>query len=162
MGLSPNASALISVVTVLSLLQVIAIIYLLVRQHRILKRFRALLKGSPSHNLEDLLVSQGAELDSLKTQVKSLTDDLEAHGTAALRHIQGVGVVRFNAFADTGSDLSFAIALLDAHHNGVVLSSLYARSESRIYAKPVQNGKSTYALSDEEKEAIVKAGAAGP
>ena len=71
--------------------------------------------------------------------------------------LQKVGVVRYNAFDDVGSDLSFALAILDNYNNGYVLNGIYARENSNIYAKPVENGKSTYILSVEEKEAIEKA-----
>jgi hypothetical protein len=52
---------------------------------------------------------------------------------------------------------SFAVALLDEEANGVVLSTLYARNHVGVYAKPLQNGTSTYELSEEEKEAIERA-----
>ena len=71
--------------------------------------------------------------------------------------IQKVGIVRYSAFKDTGSDLSFALALLDEKNNGVVLNGIYSREMSNIYAKPVENGKSTYTISKEEEEAIKKA-----
>ena len=70
--------------------------------------------------------------------------------------LQKVGVVRYNAFDDVGSDLSFALAILDDKNNGYVLNGIYARDNSNIYAKPVENGKSSYVLSEEEKEAIYK------
>ena len=68
-----------------------------------------------------------------------------------------MGVVRFNPFADTGGDQSFAIALLDAEGNGLVLSSLHSRADTRIFAKQVQAGRSRHQLSDEEQDAIRKA-----
>lgn len=68
--------------------------------------------------------------------------------------IQKMGIVRYNAFKDTGSDLSFTLALLDKYNNGVVLNGIYARDSSNIYAKPIENGESKYVLSNEEKEAI--------
>ncbi len=68
-----------------------------------------------------------------------------------------VGIVRYNAFQDTGSDLSFALALLDEKNNGVVLNGIYSREMSNIYAKPVENGKSKYTISEEENLAIEKA-----
>jgi len=68
--------------------------------------------------------------------------------------IQKVGLVRYNAFRDVGSDLSFAIALLDRDDNGVVFNGLYGSDSSNIYAKPIRNGKSQYQLSEEEKYAI--------
>ncbi len=71
--------------------------------------------------------------------------------------LQKVGVVKYNAFDDVGSDLSFALAILDDKNNGYVLNGIYARDNSNIYAKPVENGKSSYVLSEEEKEAIYKA-----
>lgn len=68
--------------------------------------------------------------------------------------IQKIGLVRYNAFKDVGSDLSFAVALLDREDNGVVLNGLYGSDSSNIYAKPIKNGKSSYQLSEEEKYAI--------
>ena len=71
--------------------------------------------------------------------------------------LQRVGVVRFNAFEDVGSELSFALAVLNDNGNGFVLSSLYGRSETRTFVKPVREGKSDYQLSGEEIAAIKKA-----
>lgn len=66
-------------------------------------------------------------------------------------------VVRFDAFPDVGGKQSFALAMLDRNMNGVVITSLYGRSESRIYAKEIIDGESSHSLSDEEKEALSKA-----
>ena len=68
--------------------------------------------------------------------------------------IQKIGLVRYNAFKDVGSDLSFAIAMLDRNDNGVILNGLYGSESSNIYAKPVKNGISKYQLSEEEKTAL--------
>jgi len=65
--------------------------------------------------------------------------------------------VRFNPFEDVGGDQSFAIALLDQHGNGLVLSSLHNRAETRVYAKPIQAGRSEYTLSAEEQQALAQA-----
>ena len=86
----------------------------------------------------------------IATYVKNLDEDLT-------KCIQKVGIVRYNAFKDTGSDLSFALALLDEKNNGVVLNGIYSREMSNIYAKPVENGKSNYTVSEEETQAIQKA-----
>lgn len=71
--------------------------------------------------------------------------------------IQKVGMVRYSAFKDTGSDLSFAVAMLDENNDGVVFNGIYSREMSNIYAKPVKNGVSEYTLSEEEKDAIRRA-----
>ena len=71
--------------------------------------------------------------------------------------IQKVGIYRYNAYKDTGSELSFTLALLDEKNNGVVLNGIYSREMSNIYAKPVENGNSTYKITEEEREAIKRA-----
>lgn len=67
---------------------------------------------------------------------------------------QKVGVVRYNAFENVGSDLSFAIALLDANDDGFVINGVYSRDGSCTYAKPITNGETKYVLSAEEMQAI--------
>lgn len=71
--------------------------------------------------------------------------------------LQKIGIVRYNAFKDTGSDLSFALAILNEENTGIVLNGIYSREVSNIYAKPIEKGSSKYTLSEEEKEAIQKA-----
>jgi hypothetical protein len=72
--------------------------------------------------------------------------------------VQGIGVVRFNPFVSgQGGNQSFAAAFIDENGSGVVFSTLYARDRVGVYAKPIENGGSTFELSDEEKEAVHKA-----
>lgn len=71
--------------------------------------------------------------------------------------IQKVGFVRYNAFGDMGSELSFSIAFLDNFLNGFILTSIYGREHSTCYAKPIKDGKSIYPLSAEEIQAIDRA-----
>ncbi len=73
-------------------------------------------------------------------------------------HIQKVGLVRFNPFADTGGDQSFTLALLSGKDSGFVISSLHSRDSTRLYAKPIKKGKASgYELSTEEEQAIKRA-----
>lgn len=109
------------------------------------------------NNIEEMLksyITRVEKVDERNSEVieyyKSLDNNL---GNA----IQKIGLVRYNAFRDTGSDLSFALALLDRTNSGIVLNGIYARDCSNIYAKPIENGKSKYILSNEEKEALEKA-----
>lgn len=90
------------------------------------------------------------EFAELKKKVKEISEQNKAC-------IQKVGIVRYNPFSDTGSDQSFSIALLDSDNNGMVITSLYSRDGNRVYAKPVNNAKSEYSLSEEENKAIKKA-----
>jgi len=81
-------------------------------------------------------------------------NELERIGRVA---VQKVGFLRFNPFADTGGDQSFAAALLDRDDNGFVISSLYARTGVRVYAKEIANGRSKHPLSDEEETVLQRA-----
>jgi len=94
-------------------------------------------------NLEDSASKISQELAELKNNNK--------------KNLQKVGMVRFNPFKEGGGDQSFSIAVLDALNNGFVITSLYSNAINRVYAKPITNGASSYALSQEEKEAIGKA-----
>jgi hypothetical protein len=71
--------------------------------------------------------------------------------------VRRVALLRYDAFEDVGGRLSFSCAMLDEHGTGVVLTSINGRQETRVYAKPVAVGTSTYNLSAEEEEAIRQA-----
>jgi hypothetical protein len=90
----------------------------------------------------------------LPTDVRGLRAEVEAlrqENSEALRHLS---VVRYDAFGDMGGHLSWSAALLDDNGNGLVLSSIHGRSESRTYAKNVTEWSSDQTLSPEEDEAI--------
>lgn len=73
-------------------------------------------------------------------------------------HFQKIGIVRFNPFSDTGGSQSFTMALLDKEDNGVVMTSLYARTGNRWYIKSIKDGSGKdVELSREEKAAIKQA-----
>lgn len=142
------------------ILSVIAIAFslaFLIRQNRLLRRYRHLLAGEAKLNLEELLLQQEESLNRLTAKLTENSSRLFRIEEEAQLHFQKSGIVRYSAFSDIGSDLSFSVALLDGKNSGVVLSSLYGRSESRVYAKPVRHGVSTYQLSDEEQQAIRRA-----
>ncbi len=109
------------------------------------------------NNIEDMLKSYIIEVDKVKQKNNEIVGYCKNLDKNLKLCTQKIGIVRYNAFKDTGSDLSFALAILDAYNNGVVLNGIYARESSNIYAKPIENGESKYILSNEEKEAIDKA-----
>ena len=94
---------------------------------------------------------------SLERNFEKLSEDLENLKKESKFSIQKVGIVRFNPFAEVGSDQSFSIALLDGKNSGIVITSLYSREGNRVYGKPIKNGQSQYSLSKEERKAIEKA-----
>jgi Protein of unknown function (DUF4446) len=122
------------------------------------------LTGEQRLTLEDLVTELGnrvsvtqARLDRLSDGHNKLGEEVAALTGESRYSLQRVGLVRFNPFADTGGDQSFAVAVLDRLGNGFVFSSLHGRGGSRFYAKPLKNGLSSYQLSDEEVEAVKSA-----
>lgn len=96
-------------------------------------------------------------VDELEKNIQELSGDMKVFKEFMKSAVTNVGIVRFNTFHETGSDQSFSVALLDQRSSGVVISSHFFKEYNRVYAKPVKNGISEYALSDEEKEAIAQA-----
>ncbi len=71
--------------------------------------------------------------------------------------IQRIGVVRFNPYHDTGGEYSFSVALVDENGTGLLLTGLYHRDQSRVYAKEIRGWTSESDLMEEEAEAIARA-----
>jgi hypothetical protein len=126
------------------------------------RRLQRVLPGGESTSLDQILEQQLHRVDSLSQRHDALNKLHHELETITQRAIQKVGVVRYNPFADSGGDQSFAIALLDAEGTGIVVSSLHSRTDTRVFAKAVKSGRSTYPLSDEEQDAIKKALAPSP
>lgn len=124
------------------------------------KRYDAFMADGNGASLETVLNALNSEVRDVRKEISDNRKHIKEISDILGTTVRGIGVVRFNAFQDTGSDLSFAVALLDADKSGVVVSSIYGREESRTYAKPVLKGQSAYQLSGEELEAIKKAEAA--
>lgn len=148
---------LLSLSLLLSLTALVVAALLVRRQRRLLDQYRVLLANGSPQDLEALLLGQATQIERLDAHLHRITTQVATNEELARRNIQRVGMLRYNAFPDTGSDQSFSVALLDMEGTGLVLTSLYGRTETRTYAKPIQGGKSTYPLSDEETGAIKQA-----
>jgi hypothetical protein len=77
-----------------------------------------------------------------------------SRGTVDPRALRDLAVVRYDALSEMSGQLSFSVALLNALGDGVVLSSINGRSETRTYAKIVRSGSGTQPLSPEEEHAV--------
>ena len=120
-------------------------------------RLTGITRGSEGRSLEGVL---DEHLDKVVEMSRQLADVVERTAIlegAQRKAFQRVGLVRYNPFEETGGNQSFALALLDATGDGWVLSSLHARSGTRVYAKAIQGGRSDAGLSAEESAAITQA-----
>lgn len=109
------------------------------------------------NNIQETIENYIKKIEEVQQENNELKNYLKQIDSTLALSIQKVGLVRYNAFKDTGSDLSFTLALLNEKNTGIVLNGIYSREMSNIYAKPVEQGTSTYTLSEEEKQAIKKA-----
>ena len=153
-----NTDNYIIIVSCLLLVLFIGFCCLLISNYKLNKRYKNFIKKiGNGKNIEDDLkkyMEKIYEVEKNNNEVSNFCKNLDKDLSKC---IQKIGIVRYSAFKDTGSDLSFAVALLDEKDNGVVFNGIYSREMSNIYAKPVEKGNSSYTLSDEEVQAIDKA-----
>lgn len=148
------------IVIVMSLLNILLLLLYIasrVRISSITKKYDRLVEGSRTHSLEGILFEHIDEIRNVKGQIIEVEKRCENIDDRLQFCLQRIGFIRYNAFNDMGSDLSFSIALLDDKLNGFVITSIYGRNESKTYAKPVVKGESSYPLSVEEMQALDRA-----
>jgi uncharacterized protein YlxW (UPF0749 family) len=112
---------------------------------------------SDSKEAVEVLAEHDQAIAQLRYTVRQLVGEQQRQAEAMLSVVRRVGLTRYDAFEDMGGHLSFSAALLDAAGNGVVVTSINGRQDTRCYAKPVRGGASEHNLSMEEEQAIREA-----
>lgn len=123
-------------------------------------RSRALLQlfaEAGAKDLQEVLAKVAADLKEIENKTARINNDVRNLLLNQKACLQRVGLVRFDAFADVGGKQSFALALLDAEDNGLLLTSLFGREGARTYSKPLRAGQSEVPLTEEEKLALKRA-----
>jgi hypothetical protein len=121
------------------------------------EKYNAFVQGCEGINVEELFIKIDRDIRDIRRDLELFQKDLSSIETKLAFAIQKVGFIRYNAFNDMGSELSFSIVLMDNFLNGFVITSIYGRDNSVSYAKPVKEGKSNIPLSAEELIAIERA-----
>lgn len=121
------------------------------------KRYKKFMRGINNKNLEELIIAYLDKIDEVKKESNILREDFSALNNKLKRCIQKTAIIRYRAFEDVGSDLSFSIALLDENNSGAILTGIFGRQESTTYAKPIDKGISRYDLSEEEQQVLDEA-----
>ena len=125
---------------------------------RMVRHYNKLTEATSKTGLKEILETILQTQKGLQGETRDLYKALDEMKQDVRLHIQRVGLVRFNPFSDTGGSQSFTLTLLDGYDNGLVMTSLYARTGHRWYIKDVVSGKGKdLALSKEEQAAIKKA-----
>ena len=145
-------------IIIFNFMLLILLIYNIIKTNKIGKKYKEFMrKIGNGKDLEEDLENYIHRVERVEKQNGEIVQTCNEMSKSLEKCIQKVGVVRYNAFENTGSDLSFALALLDNKDNGIVLNGIFSRESSNLYAKPVISGKSSYSISEEEEKAIEKA-----
>lgn len=143
--------------TVLAIILLISVIVLFKSLSNIEKRYRKFMRGVNNKNLEELIIDYLDKIDEVKDDSQKLSQSYKDLDERIKGCVQKSAIIRYRAFEDVGSDLSFSIALLNDYDDGLIISGLYGRHESTTYAKPIDKGISRYDLSEEEQHVLKEA-----
>jgi uncharacterized protein YlxW (UPF0749 family) len=141
---------------VLALLALLLVFVAILAQRR-LRRTLRVTRGARGNELLLALREHGDDLDVLETAVIDLQARVAAAEDDLALCTRRVAMVHYDAFPDMGGKLSFSLAMLDEQGDGVVLSIINGRSETRVWGKQVIAGSSRQRLSDEESKVLEQA-----
>lgn len=145
---------IIGALFVLIIILFIMIIVVFKSLNRVERKYRKLMRGVDNKNLEQLIIQYLDNVDQSKKETDFMKEKFKEMTSKYKKCIQKFSIIRYRAFEDVGSDLSFSIALLDGDNNGVIITGIYGRDESTTYAKPIDKGMSRYELSREENQVL--------
>jgi hypothetical protein len=154
---SANIGPIVSLVAIVLAILAGVIVVVARRARRLESQLAVLTRGDDGENLADILEAHLDKVYAVARRQDELDDRAVALEARARHTLQGLSLVRFNNFDDTGGNQSFALAVSDPEANGVVISSLHARNQTRVYAKAVARGVAEGALSAEESNALREA-----
>lgn len=121
------------------------------------KFLNLLFPKSDSRNIRKKFEEIVRTIAEFKIKLSNLDNKVEEVKIQNLKHIQKAGLLRFNPYNDTGGNQSFVVCLLNDKGSGIIITSLHARSGTRIFGKEIKLGKSDYQLSKEEEMVLKKA-----
>lgn len=151
------ASFIVIALLIITILLFIIVIALYKAVNKLEKKYRKMMRGSNGKNLEDLINSKIDEIDKSMEMSKESLEKYKEIKEEMKSCVNKIAIMRYKAFEDIGSDLSFSIAILDDYNDGVILTGIYSRQDSTTYAKPVDKGISRYELSEEEEHVLNEA-----
>ncbi len=115
---------------------------------------RRLVRGMQGKRFDEVLRDLLGNMEFLGGRLGRVEVAVEELSRRQKRAVQHLGLVRYNAEQSLGGELSFALALLDASHNGVIVTSLHTLEECRIYLRTVERGRCAHDLNEEEAAAL--------
>jgi hypothetical protein len=153
--LTPTALDVLTITGVaLAALAVVLGLWAHLRIRRLRKDYLLLQGDGDAASFVDVVARKTEEVAALRqdlVQQRQTIGRIQEDLADAIRH---VAVIRYDAFGDLGGRYSFSLALLDDAGDGLVLTSIHGRSDTRTYFKGVRGGTSDDPMSPEELRAI--------
>lgn len=147
----------LAVVGGIALLAFLIVVVLALRLRKLRRGYAIVRGGGDDRDLVQTLSAWGKQMEGIGKRVDDIVATQQKQADVGMLALQHFHLVRYDAFEDMGGRLSFSAALLDDHGDGLVITSINGRTETRTYAKPIRNRQSDHNLSDEEREAIAGA-----
>lgn len=155
--MSPTALTVVAVAALVFSLAALALGWVAHRRHQLVERRYAVLWGEGEADVSTVLAQQARRLATERARIDTLKANLDGLSGDLAQALQHVAVVRYDAFGDMGGQMSFSAAVIDDNGDGMVISSVHARGESRTYAKGIVGGGSDTVLTPEEQQALAAA-----
>jgi hypothetical protein len=141
-------------IVIVSIVTLIALIFVLCKLSRVVRKIDNLTAGMEGKNIEEIIALYGSRAKKSNEVIEEFERKIKKMERENAMSIKKVYSKRYKAFDDIGSDLSFSVTLLNDDNDGVLITSIYGRDESRVYLKPIRDGISSYRLSPEESEVL--------
>jgi hypothetical protein len=154
--LRDNSTTLLGALLLVNFLLLLGFVWVLARMGKLARLYARLTRGTSGGNLEEILHGYMGTVTDVAQRMEAMEGTVARLGDNQQHCLQKVGLVRFDAFEEVGGEQSFAVAMLDAQHTGVVLSSVYSRADVRVYAKSVRDGQPSHPLTQEEQRALAQ------
>jgi len=149
-----HAAQLLMILTATVAVLLIAIIVVTIALVRQRRSITALTRGMDGVNLEETLVRHLETVQQTLHRIDAIEQALAVLQAQMPGCLQRAHLIRYDAFEDVGGEQSFSLALTNQHGDGIVLTSVYSRMDVRVYAKSIQNGRASHALSNEEERLL--------
>ncbi len=149
-----NAALLLLALLTVTAFLLLGWIWSALRLRALNQRLSDLARGQDGQNLEQVIATHFDRVEHSQTRMDAVEQALGVVQAQIPACLQRVHLVRYDAFEDVGGEQSFSLALLNAQSDGVVLTSVYSRMDVRVYAKYIQGGQASHALSQEEQRLL--------
>ena len=153
LALSNNLTVIVAILGLVILALVIFLFRLKSKLNALQAKYDFFTQGKEA-NIDVVLTETLNELHKAQSELATLENKHAKLHEQVQGCLQNVKLIRYDAFEAMGGEMSYSILLTDAKKDGLLLTSIYGREESRCYAKDIKGGKSAYPLAEEEQKLL--------